>query len=168
MKGFVVDKHERRLDKELDSLKNKLLRMAAFAETMIDKTISELVERDDQIGTQVPEYEEEINRLQIDIDEEAIMILATQQPVAGDLRFIITASKINSELERIGDLTINIRENVRTLLEEPPLKPLIDIPRMAELARQMVRDSLDSLVKEDVLLAQSVISADDQVDGLKS
>jgi len=168
MKGFVVDKHERRLDKELDSLKNKLLRMAAFAETMIDKTISELVERDDQIGTQVPEYEEEINRLQIDIDEEAIMILATQQPVAGDLRFIITASKINSELERIGDLTINIREHVRTLLEEPPLKPLIDIPRMAELARQMVRDSLDSLVKEDVLLAQSVISADDQVDGLKS
>ncbi len=163
-----MDKHERRLDKELDSLKNKLLRMAAFAETMIDKTISELVERDDQIGTQVPEYEEEINRLQIDIDEEAIMILATQQPVAGDLRFIITASKINSELERIGDLTINIRENVRTLLEEPPLKPLIDIPRMAELARQMVRDSLDSLVKEDVLLAQSVISADDQVDGLKS
>ncbi|NLW86908.1 MAG: phosphate signaling complex protein PhoU [Planctomycetes bacterium] len=167
MKGQVVDKHGRRLDKELDDLKKKLLHMASIAETMIDKTVSELVERDEKIADPVPEYEEELNRLQIDIDEEAIMLLATQQPVAGDLRFIITASKINSELERIGDLTINITENVHTLLEEPPLKPLIDIPRMADLARQMVRDSLDSLVKEDVLLAQSVISADDQVDGLK-
>ena len=140
MKGQVVDKHGRRLDKELDDLKKKLLHMASIAETMIDKTVSELVERDEKIADPVPEYEEELNRLQIDIDEEAIMLLATQQPVAGDLRFIITASKINSELERIGDLTINITENVHTLLEEPPLKPLIDIPRMADLARQMVRD----------------------------
>ena len=162
-----MDKHERRFDKELSDLKSKLLHMAAIAETMIDRAIRELVDRDEGIATPVYDYEEQLNRLQIQIDEEAMMLLATQQPVAVDLRFIFAASKINSDLERIGDLVMNIVENVHTLLEHPPLKPLIDIPRMAELSRKMVRDSLDSLVKEDVLLAQAVISSDDQIDGLK-
>ncbi len=162
-----MDKHERRFDKELGDLKKKLLHMAAIAESMIDRAIRELVDRDEGVAQPVFQYEEEINRLQILIDEEAMMLLATQQPVANDLRFIFAASKINSDLERIGDLVINITENVHVLLEQPPLKPLIDIPRMAELARKMVRESLDALVKEDVLLAQAVISGDDQLDGLK-
>ena len=166
-KETTVEQHQRRFDKELGVLKNKLLHMAAIAETMIDRTIRELVDRDESVTEAVYKYEEELNRLQIEIDEEAMALLATQQPVAVDLRFIFAASKINSELERIGDLAINITECVHTLLQHPPLKPLIDIPRMADLARKMVRESLDALVKDDVLTAQSVISADDQVDGLK-
>jgi phosphate transport system protein len=164
---LTVDRHERTFDKELDGLKKMLLKMAGIAEAMIDQAIRELVDRNESVSAAVPEFEEQLNRLQIDIDADALMLIATQQPVAVDLRFIFAASKINSELERIGDLVVNITENAHTLLQEPPLKRLIDIPRMAELARKMVRESLNALVNEDVLLAQSVISADDQVDALK-
>ena len=162
-----MDKHERQFDKELQDLMRKLLRMAALAEGMIDMAINELVKRDEKLAERVPQCEDEVNRLQMEIDEAALALLATQQPVARDLRFILVATKINSELERIGDLAINITENVRVLAREPPLKPLIDIPRMAELARQMVRDSLESFAREDALLAQKVILSDDQVDALK-
>jgi phosphate transport system protein len=141
--------------------------MAATAEAMIDKTIRELVDRDEQAAEPIGMYEDELNRLQIEIDELGMLLLATQQPVAADLRFIIAATKINSELERIGDLVVNITENVHVLLQQPELKPLIDIPRMADLARKMVRDSLDAFVRGDVLLAQAVIMMDDQVDALK-
>ena len=162
-----MDTQPRRFDKELDELKKKLIHMAALAETMIDKTVSELVRRDEQLAQKVPEYEEELNRLQMEIDEEAMRLLATRQPVASDLRFIVAATKINGDLERIGDLAINITENVHILAGQPPLKPLIDIPRMADLARKMVRESLEAFVGDDALLAQSVIMTDDQVDALK-
>ena len=162
-----MDRQPRKLDKELDALKKKLIHMAALAETMIDKTISELVKRDERLAEKVPQYEEELNRLQIEIDEDALMLLATRQPVASDLRFIVAATKINGDLERIGDLAINITENVHVLAQQPPLKPLIDIPRMADLARKMVRESLEALVGGDPLLAQAVIMTDDQVDALK-
>jgi phosphate transport system protein len=162
-----MDTQPRRFDKELDELKKKLIHMAALAETMIDKTVSELVRRDEQLARKVPEYEEELNRLQMEIDEEAMRLLATRQPVASDLRFIVAATKINGDLERIGDLAINITENVHILAGQPPLKPLIDIPRMADLARKMVRESLEAFVGDDALLAQSVIMTDDQVDALK-
>jgi len=162
-----MDKHPRQFEKELDELKKKLIRMAALAETMIDKTISELVQRDEHLAAQVPDYEDEVNALQIEIDEMVLTLLATQQPVAKDLRFIVAASKINSELERIGDLAINITQQVHVLAQQPPLKPLIDIPRMADLARQMVRQSIEAFIAEDALQAQSVILADDEVDGLK-
>ena len=158
----------RKFDKELDELKKKLIHMAALAETMIDRTISELVRRDERLAQKVPEYEEELNRLQMEIDEEAMRLLATRQPVASDLRFILAATKINGDLERIGDLAINITENVHVLAQQAPLKPLIDIPRMADLARRMVRESLEAFVGDDVLLAQSVIMTDDQVDALKN
>jgi phosphate transport system protein len=161
-----VDK-QRQFDRDLEELKKKLIRMAALTETMIDKTIGELVSRDERLAEKVPEYEEELNRLQIEIDDQALTLLATQCPVATDLRFIVAATKINGELERIGDLVINITENVHVLAQHPPLKPLIDIPRMADLARQMVRDSLDAFIRGDALQAQSVIMADDQVDALK-
>jgi phosphate transport system protein len=162
-----MDRHERQFDKDLGELKNRLIHMATIAETMIDKAIGELVSRDESIAERIPEMEEELNRLQIEIDEDAMRLLATQQPVAIDLRFIVTASKINSELERIGDLVINITENVHTLAQKEEIKPLIDIPRMADLSRKMVRDSLEAFVREDVLLAQAVIMADDQEDALK-
>jgi phosphate transport system protein len=158
---------QRQFDKQLEELKKKLVRMAALAETMIDKTINELVSRDERLAEKVPQYEEELNRLQIEIDDAALTLLATQQPVATDLRFIVAATKINGELERIGDLVINITENVHILAQQPELKPLIDIPRMADLARKMVRDSIDAFLRGDPLLAQSVIMTDDQVDDLK-
>jgi phosphate transport system protein len=162
-----LESHERIFDRELHDLKKRLLRMAALAEEMIDRAITELVERDEKPTQEVMRSEEQVNLLQIEIDEEVVRLLATRQPVAGDLRFILAAAKINSDLERIGDLAVNITENVHTLVQQPPLKPLIDIPRMADLSRQMVRESLDAFVKGDVLLAQKVILTDDQVDGLK-
>jgi phosphate transport system protein len=157
----------RQFDKDLSELKAKLLHMAALAEQMIDKTIRELVERDESLAADVPQIEAQLDRLQIEIDETVLTLLATQQPVAVDLRFILIASRINSELERIGDLTINITQQVHVLAAQPPLKPLIDIPRMADTARRMVRDSIDAFVKDDALAAQAVIMTDDQVDALK-
>ena len=162
-----METHERAFDKELGDLKKRLLTMAAIAESMIDQAIAELVSRDEQAAAEVPRSEEQVNRLQIEIDDEVLRLLATRQPVANDLRFLLAATRINGELERIGDLAINITENVQVLVEHPPLKPLIDIPHMAELARTMVRQSLDALVQGDPALAQSVIMTDDKVDALK-
>lgn len=162
-----METHERPFDKELADLKKRLLTMAAIAESMIDQAIAELVSRDEQAAAEVPRSEEQLNRLQIEIDDEVLRLLATRQPVANDLRFLLAATRINGELERIGDLAINITENVQVLVEHPPLKPLIDIPHMAELARTMVRQSLDALVRGDAALAQSVIMTDDKVDALK-
>ena len=158
---------QRQFDKELGELKKKLLHMATVAEAMIDQVIGELVNRDERLAEHVPELEDELNRLQIEIDELTLTLLATQQPVAIDLRFILAASKINSELERIGDLAINITENVHVLAQQPELKPLLDIPRMADLARHMVRESIEAFVRDDVLRAQAVIMSDDEVDALK-
>ena len=163
----TVDKHARQFDKELSHLKDMLVQMAGISEAMIDVAIRELVDRDEALAGPIPDYEQQLNRLQIDLDADVMALIATQQPVAMDLRFLFAASKINSELERIGDLVVNITENAHTLLCEPPLKKLIDIPRMADLARQMVRESIEALVGEDPLLAQSVISTDNQVDALK-
>jgi phosphate transport system protein len=158
---------QRQFDKALDDLKKKLVHMAALAETMIDSGLAVLVQRDEGPAAKVREYEQELNRLEIEIDEAALTLLATQQPVAKDLRFIVAATKINGELERIGDLVVNILQNAHTVLKQPPLKPLIDIPHMADLARKMVRDSLDAFIAGDALQAQTVIMADDRVDALK-
>ena len=162
-----MDTHQRQFDRDLAELKKKLIHMAAVAETMIDQSVQALVSRDQGLVEPLPHEEEEVNRLQIEIDENAVMLIATHQPVAGDLRFLLAASKISGELERIGDLAVNITENVSVLVRQPPLKPLVDIPRMTEIARGMIRDSLNALVRDDVLLAQSVITTDNQVDALK-
>jgi phosphate transport system protein len=162
-----MDSHQRLFDEDLGELKKKLIKMAATVESMIDRAISELVSRDEQAAEKVPQYEMEVNRLQIEIDDMVMTLVATHQPVAGDLRFLLGATKINSDLERIGDLVVNITENAPTIVKQPELKRLIDIPRMADIARQMVRDSLHAFVKGDVLTAQKVIATDDQVDALK-
>jgi phosphate transport system protein len=162
-----MDTHQRAFDKGMESLKQQLVHMAELAETMIDQTIAALVDRQESRSQQVPELEQQVNRLQIDIDDHALTLLATQQPVARDLRFIVMATRINSELERIGDLAINIRQASEVLLTQPPLKPLIDIPRMADAASTMVRESLRAFVEADAERAQRVIMMDDQVDALK-
>ncbi|MFA6133852.1 MAG: phosphate signaling complex protein PhoU [Phycisphaerae bacterium] len=162
-----MDSHQRQFDKELDDLKMKLIHMAATTETMIDLAIGELVNRDQDVASAVPDHEAKLDRLQIEIDDRVVTLIATHQPVAVDLRLLLATTKINSELERIGDLVVNITENAPTIINQPQLKPLIDIPRMADLARKMVRDSLHAFVKGDALMAQGVILADDQVDLLK-
>ncbi|MEW6607918.1 MAG: phosphate signaling complex protein PhoU [bacterium] len=158
---------ERFFDEELEELKAKLLYMAEIAEKMIELAIRGLIERNKDLAPGVFKAEKEINMLHIEVDELCLRLIALRQPTAKDLRFITAAMKINSELERIGDQSVNISENTEVYLNYPEVKPLIDTPRMAEIARQMVKDSLSSFVDKDVELARSVLRRDDEVDGLR-
>ena len=157
---------ERFFDEELRELKEKLLQMASFAEDSIALAIKGLVERNVDIAQSVIDSDGDINYLEIEIDEISLKLLATRQPIARDLRFIAAAMKINSDLERIGDLSVNIAQRTVDLLKMPILKPLIDIPRMASLAQKMVKDSLDAFVNCDSKLARDVCKRDDEVDNL--
>jgi phosphate transport system protein len=152
---------------ELQTLKNRLLTMGALVEERAHQAVKALINRSQEQAEQIIASDKEVNDLQIDIDDRCLKLLATQTPLASDLRLITSAMKINSDLERIGDQAVNIAENVIKLLPQPPLKPLIDIPRMAEIAQQMTRDALDSFVKRDVNLARDVLRRDDEVDNLK-
>jgi phosphate transport system protein len=152
---------------ELQALRNQLLTMGALVEDRVHRAIHALVERREEQARRVSETDKEINDLQIDIDDRCLKLLALQTPLAADLRLITSAMKINADLERVGDQAVNIAENVLQLLPHPPLKPLIDIPRMAEIAERMVRDALDSFVKGDAELARDVLRRDDEVDALK-
>ncbi len=157
----------RHFDQDLDLLKQKLVFMASLAESMIFKAIKSLIERQDSLIQEVSKDEEKVNLLQIEIDELCLKLLALKQPMASDLRFITSAIKINSELERIGDMAVNITQRSSVLIKQPQLKPYIDIPRMADLAQKMVKDSLDSFIKQDVELARSILKRDDEIDVLK-
>jgi phosphate transport system protein len=129
--------------------------------------VRSLVERDNDVAKGVIEKDHQVNALDVDIDEESIRLIALRQPKAVDLRFLTTAMKITSDLERMGDLAVNIAERALELNEEPLLKPYIDIPRMSQLAQGMTRDALDAFVKKDKKLAMDVIMRDDEVDDLK-
>ncbi len=157
---------ERHFDEELKDLKEKLLKMATLAEEAISLAVSSLKERKEELARRVFEGEEMINLLDIQIDEECMKLLALRQPMATDLRFISSAMKIGSELERIGDQAVNIAERTLELLKLPILKPLIDIPRMAALSQQMVKDSINAFVNKDENLARNVCERDDEVDNL--
>jgi phosphate transport system protein len=152
---------------ERQALRNQLLTMGALVEDRVHRAIQALVERREEEARRIIETDQEINDLQIDIDDRCLKLLALQTPLAVDLRLITSAMKINADLERVGDQAVNIAENVLQLLPQPPLKPLIDIPRMAGIAERMVRDALDSFVKGDAALARDVLRRDDEVDGLK-
>jgi len=154
-------------EEELQALKNRLLTMGALVEERVHQAVRSLIDRRQEEAEQVIASDKEVNDLQIDIDDRCLKLLATQTPLAGDLRLITAAMKINADLERIGDQAVNIAENVIKLLPQPPLKPLIDIPRMAEIAQQMTRDALDSFVKKDPAMARDVLRRDDEVDNLK-
>jgi phosphate transport system protein len=129
--------------------------------------VGALMERRADLAEQVITGDRAVNELQIEIDDRCLKLLALQQPMASDLRFITCAMKINADLERIGDQAVNIAQNSTRLLPHPPLRPLIDLPRMAEIAQAMTRDSLDAFVKKDAALARDVLRRDDQVDELK-
>ncbi len=156
----------RHFDEELDELKAKLVRMAGLAEDQIDKALAALVKRDSDQARQVIKRDHQVNALDVEIDEECIRLLALHQPAARDLRLVTTAMKIATELERISDLAENICERTIELNEEPQLKPYIDIPRMGNIARMMVKESIDAFVKGDAALARKVLTDDDLVDVL--
>jgi phosphate transport system protein len=157
---------ERHLDLELAALRDDLVRMAGLAEASIGLAVKALVSRDAEMAKQVIASDDAINALEVEIDERCLRTMARYQPEARDLRFLAMALKINNDLERMGDQAVNIAERTLELLNEPLLKPLIDIPRMAELAQRMVKESLDAFVQQDVELARSVCRRDDEVDRL--
>ena len=157
---------ERQFDQELNILKEDLLKMASLAEDAIAKSIKALVERDLTLAQEVIDRDREINLLEIEINNQCLKLLALKQPMAVDLRFITSAMKIVSHLERIADQAVNISQRTLELLKQPLLKPLIDIPRMAKLAQEMVITSIDSLVNKDSLLAKRIGGRDNLVDDL--
>ena len=157
---------KRQFDKELKILKEKLLRMASLAEESVILAVNSLKERREELAKKVFNAEENINLLDVEIDKLSLRLLALRQPMAVDLRFITSAMRIASELERIGDQSVNIAQRALKLLKLPLLKPLIDIPRMASLAQNMVNDSLRAFVNRDEKLARDVCQRDDEVDDL--
>jgi phosphate transport system protein len=152
---------------ELQALRNQLLTMGGLVEDRVHRAVHSLVHRREEEAQRIIASDKEINDLQIDIDNRCLKLLATQTPLAVDLRLITSAMKINADLERVGDQAVNIAESVLVLIPQPPLKPLIDIPRMAEIAEKMIRDALDAFVKRDAELARDVLRRDDTVDELK-
>jgi phosphate transport system protein len=158
---------ERHFDEQLTALKGRLIRMSALAELMIADAAKVLVHRDMAAVAAVDRHETEVNDLQIEIDELCLQLIATHQPVAGDLRFLLGAVKTNNELERLADLAVNICEKAVKLQEGPPVMPFVIIPEMATIARGMVRDSLHAYVNRDVILARQVLLRDDELDDRK-
>jgi phosphate transport system protein len=156
----------RRLEHDLSDLKDRVLKMGSLVEDAIRKSIKALVERDRQLALAVIDGDTVINTHDVEIEEECIRLLAIWQPTGSNLRFITTAIKIITDLERMGDLAVDICERTIELLDEPQLKPYIDIPRMAEAAQKMLKDSLDAFVSKDADLAMKVCEADDFVDNL--
>lgn len=158
---------ERTLDQRLDHLKGELLKMGSAVEESIEQAVRSLVDRDDALAQTVIDGGKDIDDWEVAIEEECLKLLAIQHPVASDLRLIAGVMKINYDLERINDQAVNIAERTEELNKMPILKPLIDIPRMAELTRRMVKDALDAFVNKDVKLANDVRRIDDTVDALR-
>jgi phosphate transport system protein len=158
----------RHFQEELTRLEERLLVMGGLAEERVRLAIKGLVDRDTRTIRQVVEGDGPINSLHLEIDERAFTLLALHQPVAGDLRAIVAAIKINTDLERVGDLAVNIAQAADRYLLHPPVKPLIDIPRMADIAQRMLHDALDAFVRRDTVVAQGVLDRDDELDQLKT
>ena len=163
-----MEKVFRHFQEELDALKDRLLAMGGLAEERVRESVRGLRERDHAALDSVLAGDEPINDLHMEVDDRCFKLLALHQPLAADLRVIVAAVKINTDLERVGDLAVNIAEAGKRYLQHPPVKPLIDIPRMGELAQRMLRDALDAFVRRDMPLAEAVLAADDTLDALKS
>jgi phosphate transport system protein len=156
-----------RLEEEISKLKKMLFEMAASAEEMIAKSIKALQENNMVLAEEVIKSDDKVNEMEIEIDNQCIRILALFHPEAEDLRTVTMIMKINNDLERIGDHAVNIAEKALFLADKPPVKPLIDIPKMAEKAIEMLQESLDSFVNKDAALAIQVCKKDDEVDALE-
>ena len=158
--------YSKQYDAELNEIRSKLLEMGGKVEVMINDALKSLVERDSMLADRVIAFDHEINRLEMEIDERCLQVLARRQPAARDLRFLTLALKIVTDLERIGDQCRNIGKRAKELNEEPPLKPYIDLPRMAQWAGVMVKEALDAFVGGDDQLALKVCGDDQFVDDL--
>ena len=163
-----MDKPVRHFQEELDALLARLLEMGGVAEERVRAVVQGLVTRDAALIDRVMHGDEPINQLHIEVDNRCFTLLALYQPMATDLRAIVAVVKINTDLERVGDLAVNIAEAARRYITHPPVKKLIDIPLMSDIAQGMLRDALDAFVRRDMRLAQDVLNADDRVDGLKT
>ncbi len=163
-----ADRVVRHFQEELGQLQERLLVMGGLAEERLRLVVHGLVERDSDAVERVIAGDEPINNLHIEVDDRCFKLLALRQPVATDLRAIVAAVKINTDLERVGDLAVNIAEAARRYLTHPPVKQLIDIPRMAEIAQRMLRNALDAYVRRDVELAHDVLNEDDTLDAYKT
>ena len=159
---------DRHYDEELKELHEKVLEMGGFVEKQIGHATTALIERDDDLARLTIERDHTVNRMDVEIDELCLRLLALHQPAAKDLRLITTALKITTDLERIGDMAVNLCERAQELNQEAQLKPFIDIPRMVDIGRTMLRESLDAFVREDVPLALKVCRDDDSIDALNA
>ena len=158
---------ERHFERDLEELKERLLWMGSLAERSVHQAVNSVLEAEEKLALAVLNEENVINELQIEIDDRVVQLLALQQLMAADLRFVLAIARINNDLERIADQAVNIAQSAQRILRHPRVKPYVDLPRMGELAEKMMRDSLDSLVRRDVELARSVLARDDQVDQLR-
>ncbi len=159
---------QRHFDEELKELHKEILKMGVMTQEEIFKSIESLKNRDKSQAQAVISSDERIDELELAIDEKCIDLIARYQPMAGDLRFIATSMKINADLERIADLAVDISQRVLEVIEKPILKPLIDIPKLSEVAQKMVKDSIDAFVNRDAELARGVVRADSQADSLRN
>ena len=158
----------RHFQDELEALQARLLEMGGLAEERVRAAVQSIVARDAHVIDRVMKGDEPINALHIEIDDRCFRLLALHQPMATDLRAIVAAVKINTDLERVGDLAVNIAEAAQRYVSHPPVKQLIDIPEMGNIAQGMLRDALDAYVRRDTGLAQQVLNEDDRLDGLKT
>jgi len=159
---------DKKYEEELKKLREEILYMGGLVEDQIQKAVTSLVDRDSELAKVIIERDHEVNRLDVEIDERCIKLLALHQPAGRDLRFITTGLKITTDLERIGDMAVNICERALELNQEAQLKPYIDVPRMARISQRMIRESLDAFVREDTELALKVCKDDDEVDQLNA
>src|SRR3989338_6169683 len=158
---------ERHFDQELKDLNQDILKMGAFAEEAIYKSIEALKNKDEWLAKNVIDNDNNIDRLELAIDEKCIDLIARYQPMAKDLRFITTGMKINAELERIADIAVDIAQRTLEIVDKPLLKPLIDIPKLAFVAQNMVKMSIDAFVKGDIELAKKVLLSDPEANNLR-
>ena len=163
-----MERVTRHFQDELEALQRQLLTMGGLAEERVRQAISGLTERNADVIEFVLAGDQPINELHIDIDDRCFKMLALHQPMAADLRAIVAAVKVNTDLERVGDLAVNIAEAAKRAFQFPPSKPIKDIPRMSEIAQRMLRDALDAYVRRDVELARRVLAEDDSLDALKT
>jgi phosphate transport system protein len=163
-----LERVTRHFQDELAALQERLLAMGGLAEERVCESVRALAERDADLVERLLTGDEPVNELHIEIDDRCFKLLALHQPMAADLRAIVAAVKINTDLERVGDLAVNIAEAAKRYLQHPPVKPLIDIPRMGDIAEGMLRDALDAFVRRDIGLAEAVLAEDDRLDALKT
>lgn len=159
---------ERHFDEELKDLNNDILKMGAYAEEAIYKSIEALKTRDSELAKKIISNDVRVDELELSIDEKCIDLIARHQPMARDLRFITVGMKLNTELERIADIAVDISQRALQLIDKEPLKPLVDIPKLASVAQNMVKTAIDSFVKGDVELAKKVLHSDEEADSLRN